>query len=57
MQGVFFGGRGEACDEGVQIRAAGAGRGVLEVCGAEMRVSVPVGLWGGGEGVHVLVDH
>lgn len=57
VHGVLFGGRGEACDQGVQVRAAGAGGGVLEVCGAGMQRSVPAGLWGAGEGVHVLVDH
>lgn len=57
MHGVLFGGRGEARDQGVQVGAAGAGGGVLEVCGAGMQRSVPAGLWGGVEGVHVLVDH
>lgn len=57
VDGVFFGGRGEARDQGVQVGAAGAGGGVLEVCGAGMQRSVPAGLWGAGEGVHVLVDH
>lgn len=41
VHGVLFGGRGEARDQGVQVGAAGAGGGVLEVCGAGMQMSVP----------------